>query len=157
MSPSPPSREAATVTGAARNIDSSKGGLYLRPGAGTEPSVPGCGGSRSEASRERVVAGEEPIGDGNLTPSGDPELLPKDVAMRLRRSRRDAESLADLVVREAGCDQLDNLALPVGDLQRPLVQYLCHAVDANNGLAGCTLTERRIRAKYVRVSHGEVD
>jgi hypothetical protein len=25
---------------------------------------------------------------------------------------------------------------------------LCHAADANNGLAGCTLTERRIRVKY---------
>src|SRR5262245_28222677 len=62
-------------------------GLYLRPGAGTAPSVPGCGGSGSEASRERVVAGEQPISDGDLTPSSYAELLPEDVAMRLCRPR----------------------------------------------------------------------
>ena len=142
----------ATVTGVARNFDLAKGGLYLRPGAGTAPSVPGCGGSRSEASCERVVAGEQPIGDGDLTPSSHSELLPEDVAMRFRRPRRDAQPLADLVVRETLCDQLDDLALPVGDLQLPLVQYLCHVADANNGSAGCTLAERRIRAEYARAA-----
>ena len=34
----------------------------------------------------------------------------------------------------------------------PLVQYLCHVADANNGSAGCTLAERRIRAEYVRAA-----
>ena len=144
----PPSRVVGTVTGAAGNIDSAKGGLYLRPGAGTEPSVPGCGGSGSEASRERVVAGEQPIGDGNLTPARHAELLPEDVAVRLRRPRRDAQPLADLVVRETLCDQLDDLALPLGDLQLPLVQYLCHVAEANNGPAACTLPERCIRTEY---------
>jgi dihydrofolate reductase len=71
--------------------------------------------------------------------------------MRLRRPRRDAQSLPDLVVRETLCDQLDDLALPIGDLQLPLVQYLCHAADANNGPAGCTLAERRIRPEYARL------
>ena len=141
----------ATVTGAAGNIDSSKEGPYLRPGAGTEPSVPGCGGSGSEASCERVVAGQEPIRDGDLTPSGHAELLPEHVAMRLRRPRRDAQPLPDLVVRETLCDQLDDLALPIGDLQFPLVQYLCHVADANNGSAACTLAERRIRVEYARL------
>ena len=141
-----------TVTGATRNIDSSKRGPYLRPGAGTEPSVPGCGGSGSEASCERVVAGQEPIRDGDLTPSGHAELLPEHVAMRLRRPRRDAQPLPDLVVRETLCDQLDDLALPIGDLHLPLVQYLCHVADANNGPAGCTLAERRIRAEYVQAA-----
>ena len=89
-----------TVTGVTKNIDLAKGGLSLRPGAGTEPSVPGCGGSGSEASRERVVAGEHPIRDGDLTPASDAVLLPGGrhsaplpssarcpAARRLRRSR----------------------------------------------------------------------
>jgi hypothetical protein len=29
---------------------------------------------------------------------------------------------------------------------------LCHVADANNGPAGCTLAERRIRAEYVRAA-----
>src|SRR3954470_14146146 len=70
--------------------------------------------------------------------------------MRLRRSRGDTEPFADLVVREAGGDQLDHLALTLGDLQLPLTQYVCHAADANNGLAGRTSTKRRIYAKYAR-------
>ena len=64
----------------------------------------------------------------------DAELLAKDVAMRLRRSRRDAQPLADLVVREAGGDQLHDLTLPLGDLQVSPAQYLCHAVDASSAL-----------------------
>jgi len=69
--------------------------------------------------------------------------------MRLRRTRGDAQPLADLVVREPGCDQFHHLALAIGDPQVPLGQYLCHDADANNGLAACTLTERRIRENYV--------
>ena len=109
--------------------------MYLRPGAGTWPSVPGSGGSGSEASRERVVAGQQSVGDRNLPASGHSELLAQDVAMRLRGAGRDAQTLADLVVREPGGDQLDHFALAIGDLQVPLGQYLCHAADANNGLA----------------------
>jgi hypothetical protein len=38
--------------------------------------------------------------------------------------------------------------LPLGDLQLPLAQYLCHDADANNGWAERTSAERRIRPKY---------
>ena len=103
------------------------------PGRGWKPSVPGVGGS--EAFRERVFAGQQPVGDRDLPPSGDAELLAQDVAVRLRRPRRDAEALADLVVRQPGGDQLDHLALPLRDPEVPLGQHLCHAADANNAVA----------------------
>ena len=74
--------------------------------------------------------------------------------MRLRGAGGDAQTLADLVVRESGCDQLDHLALPLRDLQLPLGEYLCHAADANNALARCTLTERRIREDYAQLPGG---
>ena len=99
------------------------------------PSVPGVGVGRSEALQKRVLAGQKPIGDRNLPPARDAELLAKDVTVRLRRSRRDAQPLADLVVREARGDQLHDLTLPLGDLQGSPAQYLCHGADATSAVA----------------------
>ena len=127
-----------TVTGATRNIDFSKGGLYLRPGAGTEPSVPGCGGSGSEASCERVVAGQQPIRDGDVTPPGHTEHLPEDVAISLRRPRRDAQPLADLVVRETLCYQLDDLALPFVIFSSRSFSTCAMSPTLATARAGCT-------------------
>jgi len=55
--------------------------------------------------------------------------------MGLRRSRRDAQPFADLVVGESRRDQLDDFALPLCDVRRPLAQYVCHVAEANSGVA----------------------
>jgi hypothetical protein len=90
------------------------------------PSAPAIGRSRLEASRERVVAGYRSIGHRDLPASGDPELLSQDIRMRLRRSRGDAQALADLVVRAPGGDELDDLALPLGDRGEGVPQCVVH-------------------------------
>jgi len=100
--------------------------------AGTGPSVPGSGPG-SEAFQERVFAREQAEGDWNLSASSDTELLAQDVTVRLGRPRRDAQTLANLLVREPCGDQLDYLSLPLGQLWRDACQDLVHADDANNG------------------------
>jgi hypothetical protein len=84
--------------------------------AGTVPSVPRIGQSRAEASVERVVSREQPIGRRDLATPRDTELLAKDICMRLRRTRRDAEAVTDLLVRASRRDQRDDLALAVRDV-----------------------------------------
>src|SRR5579872_2941350 len=78
------------------------------------PSAPVVGFRQREALCQRVIAGQESIGERYLPPPVHAELLPQYVAMGLRRSRRDAQGDAELVVRQALCDQLDHFALPVG-------------------------------------------
>ena len=77
----------------------------------TSPSAPVVGSRRRQAGRQRVFARQQPEGDRDLPPSRDAQLLPQNVAVSFRRSRRDAENEADLVVRQALGDQLDDLAL----------------------------------------------
>ena len=55
--------------------------------------------------------------------------------MRLRRSRRDAETLTDLVVREPCGNQLDDFSLPLRQIGRRASQDLVHGADANNATA----------------------
>jgi hypothetical protein len=43
------------------------------------------------------------------------------------------------LVRAAGGDQLDHLALPIGDDRRALMQNSDHGADASTGLAACLL------------------
>jgi len=59
--------------------------------------------------RERIVAGDLAVRVRDLPSPRNTELLPQDVAMRLRRPWRDAEALSNLFVRAAGRDQLDLL------------------------------------------------
>ena len=115
------------------------GGLPVptaRAAVGTGPSVPGVGGARSEALQERVFAGQKAICDRDLASARDAELLAQDVAMRFRRSRRDAKPHADLVVRKAGGNELHDFALPLGDLQDPPAEHLCHAAEATSAVTG---------------------
>ena len=91
------------------------------------PSAPAIGRSRFEASRERVVAGYGSVRHWDLPASGDTELLPQDVRMGLRRSRGDAQALADFVVRAPGGDELDDLALPLGDRGEGVPQCVVHS------------------------------
>src|SRR5690348_3975604 len=79
------------------------------------PSAPVVGQGRLEALREGVVSGQEPIGDRDLPSFRYAQFLPQDVAMGFRGAGGDAQSLTDLVVRAAGCDQLDDLALSLRD------------------------------------------
>ncbi len=76
--------------------------------------------ARRELTREGVFARERPEGGWNLAPPRHAELLTEDVGMRFRRSRRDAEPVADLLVRAAAGDQLHDLQLPIGESERPL-------------------------------------
>ena len=80
--------------------------------------------------RQGVFAREEAIGERDLPPALDAELLAEHVAVRLRGSRRDAERVAELVIGQPLGDQLDHLSLPVGD-QRWISECL-HAGDAND-------------------------
>ena len=70
--------------------------------------------------RERVFAGQAPVGDRKLSPATYAELLPKHVAMRLDRPGGDAEPLRNLVVRAAGGDENDHVTLPFGNRRIPL-------------------------------------
>src|SRR5215213_7941621 len=79
------------------------------------PSAPVVGFRRRQASCEWVVACQQAVGDRDLTPAVDAELLTQDVAMRLRGARRDAERVADLLVRQSLRDQFDHLTLPWRD------------------------------------------
>ena len=91
------------------------------------PSAPAIGRSRLEASRERVVAGDGSVRHRDLPASCDPELLTHDIRMGLRRSRGDAKALADLVVRAPGGNELDDLALPLGDRGEGVPQCVVHS------------------------------
>ena len=79
--------------------------------AAAVPSVHGARRRQPEAVRKRVLACEEPEGDWDLSTPGDAKLLSKHVAMRLCRSWRDAESLADFLVGTPSGDQFDHLPL----------------------------------------------
>ena len=102
--------------------------------AGTGPSVPGSGPG-SEALGKRVFAGQEAKRDRYLTPARYAQFLPQDVAVRLRRSRRDPEPRADFLVGAPGCDQLYDLPLPLRQPGRDLRQDLVHGGDASNAKA----------------------
>src|SRR5207253_5617110 len=79
------------------------------------PSAPATAWERPEALRQGVTPCQESVGDGNLAPLRDPQLLAEDVAVRLDRSGRDAELPSDLLVRVAGGDELDDLDLAFGE------------------------------------------
>ncbi len=111
-----------------RDRDSMTGGIRAcAADAGAVPLVPRADSDRPEASRKGVFACEEPVGDWDLAPPGDAELLPKHIAMCLGGSRRDAQSLADLLVRATGGNQLDDLKLPWGDARRDPRKCFLHA------------------------------
>jgi hypothetical protein len=97
-----------------------------RGAAGTVPSAPVVDRSRLQASRERVIARECPVRHRNLASPGHTQLLPEDIRMGLRRSRRDAEALAYLLVGAPRGDELDDLALPLGDRGERVSQCVVH-------------------------------
>lgn len=95
-------------------------------GSRTRSSVGRAGGNWPEAMRERILACEEAICDRYLSSPRDAELLAKDIAVRLRRSRGDPESLADLLVGATGGNQLDHLALAIRDARGDLGERFLH-------------------------------
>ena len=100
--------------------------LQPRRVAGTVPSAPAIGRSRFEASRQRVLSGYRPVRHGDLSASGDTELLAQNVRMSLRCSRRNAEALAHFVVRATGGDELYDLPLPLRDGRKRVSQCVVH-------------------------------
>lgn len=87
--------------------------------------------------RERVFAGPLAERVRDLTPARNAKLLAKHVAVRLRRSRRDAEPLSDFFVGATRCNQLDDLPLAWSQDWRALLQRRRHVCDRNNGVSGC--------------------
>lgn len=83
--------------------------------AGTVPSVPRIGRNRAEASVERVISREQPVGGRDLPTPRDTELLAEDICVCLRRTWRDAEAVTDLLVGASRRDQRDDLALSLGE------------------------------------------
>src|ERR671938_59450 len=99
-------------------------------------------------SGARIHAGQKPIRDGDLAPAGHAELLTQDVGMRLHRTRRDAQLLADLLIREACRDELDDLTLAVRERRCSLRERVVHAAGLTTCCTGATFVERSIRAAY---------
>jgi hypothetical protein len=74
---------------------------------------------------ERIVSCRLAVRRGNLTSPAHSELHAQDVGMSLSSPRRDAQLFGDFQVRTAGCDEADDLALP---LREP-----CIAIHAAHG------------------------
>src|SRR3989442_1638918 len=81
----------------------------------SRPSAPVIRPGGAEAFAEWVVARVEPVRNRDLTAGAGAEVPPQTVAVRLRRSRRDAQAFRDLLVRAAGGEELHDLALSIGD------------------------------------------
>jgi hypothetical protein len=82
---------------------------------------------------ERILARQAPVGDRELAPATNAELLTKNVAMRLDRPGGDAEPLRDLVVRAARGDENDHVPLPIGDRWNPLNCCVHHGCQSTTG------------------------
>src|SRR2546421_11387471 len=119
-----------------------------RTATGAVPSVPASGTPGSEALRERVVAGQFSVRARDLSTPRDAELLPQDVAMRLRRPWRDAEPLSNLFVRVPGRAQLDDLLLSRSHNGRACLQHRRHSPDGNKGVLSWLLTKKAYLARY---------
>src|SRR5205814_3083578 len=125
-----------------------------RTATGAVPSGPASGTPGSEALRERVVAGQFSVRARDLSTPRDAELLPQDIAMRLRRPWRDAEPLSNLFVRVPGRDQLDDLLLSRSQNGRGRLQHRRHSPDGNKGVLSWLLTKRRIWPATPNASRG---
>ena len=92
--------------------------------AGAVPSGPG----RRPATgvREGILTSEDAKRRRDVPPSRDAELPPQRVGMRLGRPWGDAERRSDLVVRAAGGDEGDDLALPCGQVGAGLTNRIAH-------------------------------
>ena len=111
------------------------------------PSAPDAGYRRRRKLTSKGVFTCERLECGrDLPPPRHPELLAKDIAMRLRSSRRDAEPLSDLFVRAAQRDQLDHLALPLGQRDIRSVGGASHGRDATPRVPRQPSVDRSIRA-----------
>ena len=97
--------------------------------------------SLRKLTREGVLAGERLERGRNLPPPRHAELLAQHIAMRLRRSGRDAETLSDLVVRASARDQHNDLELALGEVWLCVVAT-CHG-SARYGRAGDGAIGRR--------------
>jgi hypothetical protein len=91
---------------------------------------PQARGARSrlagQGPAKRIISGRQPIRSWNLPPTRHAELLPQRVRVCLRRSRRDLEALSDLLVRAAGSDEGNDLALSGSDPWRRFHQCSDH-------------------------------
>ena len=70
--------------------------------------------------------------------------------MRLHGSRRDAQLVRDLLVREALRDELDDLPLAIRERRCSLRQRLVHAAELTTCCTRATFIERRIWVVYSR-------
>jgi hypothetical protein len=104
--------------------------------------------------RERVVARQFSVRARDLPTPRHAELLPQDIAMRLRRPWRDAEPLSNLFVRIAGRDQLDDLLLSWSQNGRARLQHRRHGPDANKDVLSWLLPERRISSVTPKALRG---
>src|SRR5436190_15279260 len=144
---SPASRKRSGIAGPYSSIESlvtaaASGGPAL--GVGPErglPSAPGAGKGRRKLTGKGVFAGERLERGRDLPPPRHAELLTQHVAVCFRRSGRDAETLADLVVRAPARDQRDDLELALGQVELCLVSSF-HG-RARYGRAGAAPIGRR--------------
>ena len=141
-----PRRQVSARSDDFRPSDRDKPHPRPRTATGAVPSVPASGTPGSEALRERVVAGQFSVRARDLSAPRHAELLPQDIAMRLRRPWRDAEPLSNLLVGATGRDQLDDLLLSRSQNGRARLQHRRHSRDANKIVFSWLLTERRISA-----------
>ncbi len=83
-------------------------------GRGRRPSAPPHA-EHDEGGHVGVLTGEQPVCGRDVSTPRDPQLLPERVAVRLRRPRRDPQSLAHLVVRPNRAVLPRGLGLPYRD------------------------------------------
>jgi len=139
-----PRRQVSANSDGFRPSDKDKPHPQPRTATGAVPSVPASGATGSEALRERVVAGQFSVRERDLPPPRDAELLPQDIAMRLRRPWRDSKPLSNFFVGATSRDQLDNLLLSRSQNGRVRLQHRRHSLDGNKVVHAWLLSERSI-------------
>jgi hypothetical protein len=106
---------------------------------------------------QRILACQEPKGDRDLASTPHAELLPQDVAVSLGGSGGDPEPRSDLIVRAAGCDERDDLALAIRDRRSPSFRdQLHHGRDRTPSIEGRLFLTRCIRRCIVEPAAAQV-
>ena len=85
----------------------------------------------------------------DLPPPRHAELLAKRIAVRLGRSGRDAEALADLFVRAAGRDERDDFTLASGDRRDPARESFVHGAGGYPRSAAVPIDRKAYLELYV--------
>ena len=133
-----------------------------RPRRERPPRAPGAAlvatrRDEAQTSREWIVARNGHVCRRDLPPPGDAELLPQDVGVSLRRSRRDAEANTHLLVRAPGGDELDDFPLLGVIVGIALFRVSYMGGEATGARPSCLVTEGSIFGHYAGRSYAAIE